>query len=154
VLAAGKTDVYLHERIPLASSCGSGTCASRISSTRRSRATASRSRSFPKSRRSGAKGAFQVVEFATTLTPLRAGALTVGPATMALNLLVAARGGDPFFGGIFGDSRRPLELRSEPLVLTSFAPGRRPARRLLRRASGASTGRRGARRSRSRSAIR
>ncbi|TMA93463.1 MAG: protein BatD, partial [Deltaproteobacteria bacterium] len=37
------------------------------------------------------EGATQVVEFHTTLVPLRSGALTIGPATMALNLVVRGR---------------------------------------------------------------
>jgi len=64
------------------------------------------------------EGATQVVEFHTTLVPLRSGALTIGPATMALNLVVRGRVNDPFFGGLFGDQRRPMELHSEPLTLS------------------------------------
>jgi len=64
------------------------------------------------------EGATQVVEFHTTLVPLRSGALTVGPATMALSLLVRSRSADPFFGSFFGDQRRPMELHSEPLALS------------------------------------
>jgi len=62
------------------------------------------------------QGVFQVVDFETALTPLRSGTLTVGPATMHLDLLVRTRG-DAFFGGFFGDQQRPLELHSEPLTL-------------------------------------
>lgn len=67
-----------------------------------------------------AQGTVQVVEFPTVLTPLRAGALTVGPA--ALEMTVAVRGGrDPFFDRFLGGdpfgARRPLTLQSEPLQL-------------------------------------
>jgi len=69
--------------------------------------------------------AFQVVHFQTTITPLRAGQLTLGPATLRLNVLNRRRGGvfgDPFFEQFFQDDpfsteRRPLDLRSEPLTL-------------------------------------
>jgi len=63
------------------------------------------------------EGATQVVEFHTTLVPLRSGTLTIGPATMALNLVVRGRVTDPFFGSVLGDQRRPMELHSEPLAL-------------------------------------
>ena len=64
------------------------------------------------------EGATQVVEFRTTLVPLRSGVLTVGPATMGLSLLVRARSTDPFFGSFFGDQRRPTEVQSDPLALS------------------------------------
>jgi len=118
VLAAGKTDVYLHERIPLRLELWVGNV--RVSDLQYPAIPGDgvAIEKLPEEPAQRREGAFQVVQFATTLTPLRAGALTVGPATMALNLLVRGRGGgDPFFGGIFGDSRRPLELHSEPLVL-------------------------------------
>lgn len=66
------------------------------------------------------QGTVQVVDFATTLTPLRAGELTIGPATLELS--VPTRDGrDPFFqrflgGDPFG-ARRPVTLQSEALQL-------------------------------------
>ena len=67
-------------------------------------------------------GPFQVLDFATVLTPLRSGTLTVGPAEMGLSMMVRGRGGgrgfdrffnDPFFGG----EQRRLEVTSDPLTL-------------------------------------
>ena len=118
VLAAGKTDVYLHERIPLRLELWVGNV--RVSDLQYPAIPGDgvAIEKLPEQPMQRREGGFQVVQFATTLTPLRSGSLTVGPATMGLNLLVRGRGGgDPFFGGIFGDSRRPLELHSEPLVL-------------------------------------
>ncbi|MCC6846913.1 MAG: BatD family protein [Deltaproteobacteria bacterium] len=68
-------------------------------------------------------GTFQVLDFATVLTPLRSGTLTVGPAEMGLTMAVRGRGAgrgfdrffnDPFFGG----EQRRLEATSDPLTLT------------------------------------
>jgi tetratricopeptide (TPR) repeat protein len=66
------------------------------------------------------EGTVQIVEFRTTLTPLRAGDLTLGPATLELS--VPVRGGrDPFFDRFLGGdpfgARRPVTLQSEPLHL-------------------------------------
>jgi len=63
------------------------------------------------------QGSVQIVEFPTTITPLRAGALTVGPATMELSIPARSVGHDPFFRQFFGRDRRPLTLTSEPLQL-------------------------------------
>ncbi|MBP1684143.1 MAG: hypothetical protein H6Q33_286 [Deltaproteobacteria bacterium] len=67
---------------------------------------------------------YQILHFQTTFVPLRAGALTLGPATLPLNLLVRRRdpfADDPFFQHFFqGDpfsERRPVELRSDPIML-------------------------------------
>lgn len=117
VLAAGKSEVYLHERIPLRLELWVGNV--RVSGLQYPAIPGDgvAIEKLPEEPTQRREGTFQIVQFATTLTPLRTGALTVGPATMALNLIVRARGGDPFFGGIFGDSQRPLELHSEPLAL-------------------------------------
>ena len=121
VLKAAKTELYLHERVPLSlllyvgnvrvsdlqypSLPGDGVAIDKLPEQPQQR------------REQTPQGAYQVVDFTTTLTPLRAGTLTVGPATMGLNQIVRGRGGDPFFGQLFGDSRRPVTLRSDPLVL-------------------------------------
>ncbi|HEY2388021.1 MAG TPA: BatD family protein [Candidatus Binatia bacterium] len=62
-------------------------------------------------------GSVQIVDFATTITPLRAGALTVGPATMELSVPARQQRGDPFFRQFFGVERRPVTLNSVPLQL-------------------------------------
>jgi hypothetical protein len=119
-LAAPRTEVYLHEHIPL-------TLALRVGQVRVADLQypqiggdgfSIEKLSEPAQRQEQVGGgAVQVVEFATTLTPLRAGALAVGPATMRLNILQRERRQDRFFG-FFGETRRATELRAEPLTLT------------------------------------
>lgn len=70
-----------------------------------------------------ADGTFQVLDFATVLTPLRSGTLTVGPAEMGLTMVVrnrgAGRGFDRFFSDpFFGGEQRRMEATSDPLTLT------------------------------------
>lgn len=62
------------------------------------------------------RGLMQVVEFRTTLTPLKNGPLVVGPATMPLSLVSQSRRNRGFFGGMFDESR-PMQLSSEPVTL-------------------------------------
>ncbi len=68
---------------------------------------------------------FQVVRFQTTVIPLRAGTLVLGPASVRLNVLTRRRGGsfgDPFFDQFFQNDpfaeRRPTDVRSDPVTLT------------------------------------
>ena len=68
---------------------------------------------------------FQVVRFQTTVIPLRAGTLMLGPASVRLNVLTRRRGGsfgDPFFDQFFQNDpfaeRRPTDVRSDPVTLT------------------------------------
>src|SRR5205823_893923 len=77
------------------------------------------------------EGATQVVEFHTTLVPLRSGTLTIGPATMALNLVVRGRVTDPFFGSVLGDQRRPIGCGSIPCKWRKWRTSRQrmPVRR-------------------------
>jgi tetratricopeptide (TPR) repeat protein len=70
-----------------------------------------------------AEGTFQVLDFATVLTPLRSGTMTVGPAEMGLSMMVRGRGGgrgfDRFFNDpFFNSEQRRLEVTSDPLPLT------------------------------------
>jgi tetratricopeptide (TPR) repeat protein len=60
-------------------------------------------------------GTYTVVRFASTVTPLRSGTLTLGPATTRLNVYERRRGG--FFDDPFFSQRRPVSLRSEPVQL-------------------------------------
>ncbi len=68
---------------------------------------------------------FQVVRFTTTVIPLRAGKLTLGPASVRLNVLSRRRGGggggfnDPFFERFFQNDteRHPTEVRSDAVTL-------------------------------------
>ncbi len=58
---------------------------------------------------------YQVLRFQAELTPLRTGRLTLGPASLTLNVFERRRGGifdDPFFA-----DRRPTTLQSEPFPL-------------------------------------
>jgi tetratricopeptide (TPR) repeat protein len=69
---------------------------------------------------------FQVVRFQTTVIPLRAGTLTLGPAAVHLSVLSRRRGGtfnDPFFNQFFQNDpfnteRRPMDVHSDPVTLT------------------------------------
>jgi hypothetical protein len=69
---------------------------------------------------------YQVVHFQTTVVPLRSGALTLGPANLQLNVLSRRRNSlfnDPFFQNFFQDDpfsteRRPMQLHSDPIVMT------------------------------------
>lgn len=63
-----------------------------------------------------AKGTRQVVDFRTTLTPLKSGTLTIGPATMSMGLVVQNRRNRGFFSGFFDESK-PLTVQSQPLTL-------------------------------------
>ncbi|MCW5893227.1 MAG: BatD family protein [bacterium] len=117
VLEAPKTTVYLHERLPLGLSLWVGD-------------TSVGDLQYPviggdgfaldpfrePSQRSvrTADGAFQLVDFTTTLVPLRVGTLSVGPATMSL-AQVMQRPRRGFFLG--GSGRQPIELRSEAITL-------------------------------------
>jgi len=67
-----------------------------------------------------ARGVVQIVDFQSMLTPLRAGDLTLGPATIELSVPVRS-GRGPFFDNFFGGdpfgARRPITVQSEPLHL-------------------------------------
>ncbi|HVM97178.1 MAG TPA: BatD family protein, partial [Candidatus Acidoferrales bacterium] len=61
---------------------------------------------------------FQVVHFQTTLTPLRSGSSTIGPASVTLNVLERRRGGGMFDDDFFGFSQRhQVTVKSDPLTL-------------------------------------
>ncbi|TMA39023.1 MAG: hypothetical protein E6J79_04720, partial [Deltaproteobacteria bacterium] len=115
-LSAPRTEVYVGERVPIALTLTIGQV--RVTDlqypTIAGDGFALDKLPEPSQRR---EGAAQVVEFRTTLVPMRSGALTIGPATMSLSLLVHSRSADPFFGSFFGDQRRPMELHSEPVAL-------------------------------------
>jgi tetratricopeptide (TPR) repeat protein len=118
VLSPARTEVYLHERVPLRFELRVGNV--RVSdlqypSVAGDGVAIDKLPAQPAQRRDGP---VQVVDFSTTLTPLRTGTLTVGPATMSLSLVVRSRSADPLFGGLFGQTARPIELRSEAVTLT------------------------------------
>ena len=121
VLSPAKTEVYLHEQVPVSlklyvgnvrvtdlqypTISGDGVAIEKLPEQPQQQSERT------------AQGVFQVVDFETTLTPLRSGMLTVGPASMHLGVLVRTRR-DGFFGGFFGDTQRPMELHSETFTLT------------------------------------
>jgi tetratricopeptide (TPR) repeat protein len=115
-LRAGRSEVFLGERVPLTVRLAVGSV--RVTDLQYPTVSgdgfALEKFPEPQQRR---EGSLQVVEFATSLTPLRAGKVAVGPAVMHLSVLARGRSADPFFGGLFGDTRRPTEIASEPLAL-------------------------------------
>ncbi len=119
-LAVPRTEVYLHERVPLTLTLRVGQL--RVSELQYPQIGGDgfslEKLTEPTQRQEqGEAGPVQVVEFATMFTPLRAGALTIGPAGMRLSVLTRERRQDRFFG-FFGETRRPTDLRAEPLSLT------------------------------------
>jgi tetratricopeptide (TPR) repeat protein len=118
-LAVPRTEVYLHEHVPLTLTLRVGQL--RVSDLQYPQIGGDgfslEKLTEPSQRQEQtAGGVVQVVEFATTLTPLRAGTLTVGPGAMRLSVLTRERRQDRFFG-FFGETRRPTDLSAEPLAL-------------------------------------
>lgn len=125
-LSAPRTQVYVHERLPIRVKLMVGQV--RVTDvqypTVGGDGFAIDKLSEPDQRQEQtADGTFQVLDFATVLTPLRSGTLTVGPAEMGLTMVVRSRGAgrgfdrffsDPFFGG----EQRRMEATSDPLTLT------------------------------------
>jgi tetratricopeptide (TPR) repeat protein len=119
-LSAPRTEVYLHERLPVSVKLAVG--AVRLSDLQypvlAGDGVALEKFPEPAQRRENtSRGVMQVVDFQTTLTPLKAGRVTVGPATMSMSLIVVGRHNRGFFSGFFDSESRPLQLQSKPLVL-------------------------------------
>ncbi len=125
--SAPKTEVYLHERLPLSVKLIVGNV--RVSDLQYPTIPGDgfelEKFSEPtQHQEQTAQGALQVVDLQTTLTPLRSGSLTIGPAKMTMNVITPRRGGsaNPFFEQFFGNdpfgARKPVELQSERLTLT------------------------------------
>ena len=124
-LSAPRTTVYVHERLPIRVKLMVGSI--RVSDvqypTVGGDGFALEKLAEPDQRQEQTpEGTFQVLDFATVLTPLRSGTVTVGPAEMTLTMMVRNRGAgrgfdrfftDPFFGG----EQRRLEVTSDPLTL-------------------------------------
>ncbi|MBI1817739.1 MAG: BatD family protein [Deltaproteobacteria bacterium] len=126
-LSAPKTEVYLRERLPLSVKLIVGNV--RVSDLQYPTITGDgfeleKFAEPAQHQEQTAQGATQVVDLQTTLTPLRSGSLTIGPAKMTMNVITPRRGGgtDPFFEQFFGNdpfgARKAVELQSEPLTLT------------------------------------
>lgn len=124
-LTAAKTQVYVHERLPIRLKLMVGQV--RVTDvqypTIGGDGFALDKLTEPDQRQEQtAEGTFQVLDFATVLTPLRSGPMTVGPAEMQLSMVVRGRSrrgifDDPFFGG----EQRRLEITSDPMELTVLA---------------------------------
>jgi tetratricopeptide (TPR) repeat protein len=122
-LASPRTRAYLHERVPVTLTLTVG--AVQVSDvhypTIGGDGFALEPLREPAQRREQtAHGVVQIVDFQSVLTPLRAGDLTLGPATIELS--VPVRGGrdqffDRFLGGDPFGARRPITVHSEPLHL-------------------------------------
>jgi tetratricopeptide (TPR) repeat protein len=131
VLSAARSEVYLHERVPVSLKLYVGNV--RVSDVQYplipGDGFALEKLQHPSQRQEQTReGTFQVLDFETGLTPLRGGTLTIGPAKLSLSVLERRRRtGDPFFdqffgndpfGNFFGTSSRAVELHSDPLALT------------------------------------
>jgi hypothetical protein len=123
-LAGPTREVYVHERIPVdvTLSIGAVSVSDVQYPTLAGDAFSIDKFREPTQRQEASAGTtYQVVRFQTTVIPLRSGALTLGPATLRLNVVERRRLGgpfdDPFFDSFMG-SRRPLDVHSDPLTVT------------------------------------
>ena len=128
-LTVPKAEVYLHERVPVDVTLYVGSI--RVADIQYP-TVASEGLSLDKFAQPGQREqvidgeTYHVVHFQTTVIPLRAGALTLGPASLQLNVLNRRRDqvfNDPFFERFFQDDpftteRRPLNLASDPVALS------------------------------------
>ncbi len=123
-LSAPKTTVYLRERLPLGIALRVGNV--RVSDVHYPVVPGDGFALAPltepgQRREQTTQGVVQILDFATTLTPLKSGTLVVGPAKLELAVLERGRGRDAFFDRFFsGDpfaARRARELASTPLTL-------------------------------------
>ena len=115
-----KTEVYVHERIPVSLQLQVG--AVRVTELQYPQIPGDGFSldKFPEPaqrREQTPRGIVSLVDFKTTLTPLRQGTLTVGPATMSMGLVVQNRRNRGFFSGFF-DETRPTQVQSDPITLT------------------------------------
>lgn len=118
--AIPRTEVYLHERVPLTVTLRIGNV--RVDDLRYPEITADGFAvspfAEPRQRRENTnRGLDHVIEFQTWLTPLQEGTLTIGPVTAGLSVAVPGRRRSPF-GGIFGEDMRPTTVASDPVTLT------------------------------------
>lgn len=124
-LKVPRTEVYLHERVPLSAILTVG--AVRVEQvqypTLPGEGLAIEKFTEPKQREDTVGGSrVQVVEFTTSFTPLKTGALTLGPGRLTLQVLERRRGRsvfDGFFGGDpFGMASQPVDLVAPAVPLT------------------------------------
>lgn len=124
-LSVPQREVYLHERVPvdLTLHVGAARVADLQYPTVAAEGLSLEKFQEPTKRQQVLDGeTYQLLEFRSTAVPLRAGALALGPGSMQMNVLTPRRspfGKDPFFQH-FADpfaERRPVEVRSEPVML-------------------------------------
>jgi len=124
-LVVPRTEVYLHERIPVDVTLYVGNIRAGDLQYPTLPAEGLSLDKFPEpsQRQEVIEGeTFQVIHFQTTAIPMRSGALTLGPAAERLNVFSRRRGGggfnDPFFDRFFQDEdRHPYEVHSDPITL-------------------------------------
>ncbi len=75
--------------------------------------------------------AYQMVEFASTVTPVKTGHFDLGPATLDAVVRVQSRDRDPFFDDFFDDdsgSKQNIQLKTKPVSFSAQQlPGHPPA---------------------------
>ncbi len=118
-LTVPRTTIYLHERVPLTVTLRVGDV--RVTDVQYPRIAGDGFSVEPltqPSQRQESRGGetIQVVEFHSTLTPVRTGRVTVGPAQMSMSRVSERAGGRHgfFFGGM---TQEPVELSSQPVAL-------------------------------------
>ena len=120
-LAVPRTEVYLHERVPLALTLRIG--AVRVDGLQYPNVPSEgfALESFPEpkqTRQQGPGGAEHVIEFNTWLTPLKQGPLVVGPVTMGMSMAVPRGRRGTFLGNMFGDEMKPIQVAADAVTLT------------------------------------
>lgn len=114
LLETPRTQVYLHEPIPVTVKLMVGAVRASDLQYPSLPGDGFSAEKFPEPQQRQertADGTFQVVEFQTTLTPLRTGTVTVGPAMVQLSLMNGRR------RSFFDDGAEPVQLHSDPLAL-------------------------------------
>ncbi len=117
-MGAPRTSVWLHERLPLQVQLRVG--AVRVGDVQYPEIPADgvafeQLKEPTQRQEQTADGTVQVVDFRTALTPLRTGAITIGPATMRLSVLAQRQGRRTIFQP--GLTRQPVQLTTQPLEL-------------------------------------
>ncbi len=72
---------------------------------------------------------YQLVEFTTTMIPVKTGAFNLGPATVDCEVLVPVRSRDPFLDDFFNDyQKQTIRVKSKAVRFTALdIPGAKPA---------------------------
>lgn len=114
ILETPRTNVYLHERLPITLKLMIGSLRVSQLSYPAVPGDGFSMEKFPEPARRQertADGVFQVFEFKTTLTPLRTGTVTIGPATEQLEVLTGKR------RSFFDEESQQVTIASSPIVL-------------------------------------